>query len=362
MLNPFLPLGVSFLAALIATPLSLVLIKRLKIIDDPAIHKHPAIIHKKPVPRGGGMPLFAGVLVSSLLFLPLTKATIGLFSASFLSLIVGVVDDKIDISPYIRIVFNIIASLIVVGAGVGVPFITNPLIGGVIHLDTIRLAFNFFGSHSILLFSDIVALVWIVWVMNMINWSTGVNGQMPGLVAISAIVIGILSMRFTSLDTNSIIAYRLSFAIAGSCLGFLIFNFYPAKIFPGYGATSIYLLLASVAILSGAKLATAILVLGIPMIDGVFTVVRRIITGHSPFMHDNKHLHHILLRMGVKQPFVALFYWSSSAILGAISLSLSSKGKLFAMLSLFILVVGALAFLHLLIKHIDKNGNRKTSI
>lgn len=362
MLNIFFPIIVSFLVSLTATPLSLIFIRHWKLIDDPKTHKHPAMLHKKPIPRGGGIPLFAGVLVSSLLFLPITKVTIGLLSASFLALIVGTIDDRADLSPYIRIIFNILVGLIVVGAGVGIPFVTNPIAGGVIHLDTIHFVFNFFGSHSVILFSDFAALIWIIWVMNMINWSTGVDGQMPGLVAISAIVIGILSMRFTSLDTNSIIAYRLSFAIAGACLGFLIFNFYPAKIFPGYGATSIYLLLAAVSILSGAKLATAILVLGIPMIDGIFTLVRRVVTGHSPFVHDNKHLHHILLRMGIKQPFVALFYWMFSAILGAISLSLSSKGKLFAMTTLFIVVLGFLTFLHLFFNHIDENRNRKIGI
>ncbi len=360
--NIFFPLVVSFLGTVIATPLALILIRRWKLIDDPRIHKHPAMLHKKPVPRGGGIPLFIGVFISALLFLPLAKVTVGLMFASFIALLVGTIDDKMDIAPIIRLILNMVVALIVVGSGVGIPFVTNPFVGGVIHLDTIRLTFNFFGSHSILLFSDIIALVWIMWVMNMINWSTGVDGQMPGLVAISAIVIGILSMRFASIDSNSIIASRLSFAIAGSCLGFLIFNFYPAKIFPGYGATSIYLLLAAVAIISGAKLATAVLVLGIPMIDGIFTLVRRITTGHSPFVHDNKHLHHILLRMGIKQPFVALFYWLISAILGAISLSLSSRGKFFAIATLFIVVIGVLTFLHLFIDNIDENKNRQTAL
>ncbi|MCL4353798.1 undecaprenyl/decaprenyl-phosphate alpha-N-acetylglucosaminyl 1-phosphate transferase [Patescibacteria group bacterium] len=360
--NVILPIVTSFLATIIAVPVSLIFIRKWKLIDDPATHKHPAIIHAKPVPRGGGIPLFIGVFVSALLFLPLVKVTLGLMLASFIALAVGIADDKLDITPGIRFVLNIVVALIVVGSGVGIPFVTNPFAAGVIHLDTIRLEFNFFGSHSILLFSDILALIWIMWVMNMINWSTGVDGQMPGFVAISAIVIGILSLRFQSSDINSIIASRLSFAIAGSALGFLIFNFYPAKIFPGYGATSIYLLLASVAILSGAKLATAILVLGVPMIDGVFTLMRRSLTGHSPFVHDNKHLHHILLRMGVKQPYIALFYWTISAILGAISLSLSSKEKFFAIVTLFIVILGALTFLHLFIDLIDEERNPKTSL
>src|SRR3989338_3034728 len=125
-----------------------------------------------------------------------------------------------------------------------------------------------------------------------------------------------------------IVGEDLAFIIAGSALGFLIYNFHPAKIFPGYGATSIYLLLSVVAMLSSAKLATAILVMGVPLADGVYTVFRRVISGRSPFWHDKKHLHHLLLSSGYSQRRIALFYWIISAILGALSLVLSSKGKL----------------------------------
>jgi UDP-GlcNAc:undecaprenyl-phosphate/decaprenyl-phosphate GlcNAc-1-phosphate transferase len=191
--------------------------------------------------------------------------------------------------------------------------------------------------------------------MNMLNWSKGVDGQMPGIVAISAIAIGILSLRFEVLDQVSIMNAKLSFIIAGASLGFLIYNFYPARIFPGYSATSIYLLLSVVSILSSAKLATAILVMGVPMMDGVFTILRRVFTGKSPFWHDKKHLHHLLLGLGFSQRVIALFYWLFSAILGSLALVLSSKGKAFAIIMLIILVGGALMFLHFLTK---KNETR----
>jgi UDP-GlcNAc:undecaprenyl-phosphate GlcNAc-1-phosphate transferase len=194
--------------------------------------------------------------------------------------------------------------------------------------------------------------------MNMLNWSKGVDGQMPGIVAISAIVIGVLSLRFSPLDTTSTMVATLSFIIAGGALGFLLFNFYPAKIFPGYGATSIYLLLAVVSILSGAKLATAILVMGVPLTDGAITILRRLLSGKSPFWHDKKHLHHLLLSLGFSQRRIALFYWVISAILGSISLVLSSKGKLFAIIMLVITAGGAILFLHFFIRR----ANDKTSI
>lgn len=336
------PLLVAFLTTVIATPLSLRLFKKFGILDDPKKHKHPAIIHTKPVPRGGGVPLFAGVLVAGLLFLPQTRVTVGLFLAASISLIVGILDDKFDVSPYIRFLTNILSALIVIYSGVSIAFITNPL-GGILNLSP--------------LISNIIVVLWIVWVMNMLNWSKGVDGQMPGIVAISAIVIGLLSLRFPIIDEPSLISAKLSFIIAGASLGFLVFNFYPARIFPGYSATAIYLLLSVVSILSSAKLATAILVMGVPMMDGLFTVFRRIKSGRSPFWHDKKHLHHLLLGLGLSQRKIALFYWLFSAILGSLALVLNSRGKIFAIIMLLIIVGGGILFLRFLLKRTNGKTN-----
>jgi UDP-GlcNAc:undecaprenyl-phosphate GlcNAc-1-phosphate transferase len=349
------PLLFAFLATVIAMPLSLTLLKRFNIVDDPKKHKHPAIIHKKPIPRGGGIPLFIGVLVASIFFLPLTKVIIATLIAAFFSLVIGVIDDKYDLSPYLRFVVNIFCAVFVVFMGANIPFITNPF-GGILNFSHLQVPF--FDGTAISLLVYVIAIIWIVWVMNMLNWSKGVDGQMPGIVAISAIVIGILSLRFSHLDQTSATAATLSFIVAGASLGFLVFNFYPAKIFPGYGATAIYLVLAVASILSGAKLATAILVMGVPMTDGFITIARRILSGRSPFWHDKKHLHHLLLSLGFGQRRIALFYWTISAILGALSLVLSSKGKLFAIIMLVILAGGAILFLQFLLRR----TNDETSI
>lgn len=343
-----LPLFLAFVITAAATALTLPIIKRLGILDDPKKHKHPAIIHKKPIPRAGGIPLLIGIFLTSIIFLPPTSMTATLFLAAFIALVIGVMDDKLDISPYVRFEVNIICAVLIVIAGVSIPFITNPL-GGILYLDAIKLPLIPFIHLG-----DLAAIIWIVWVTNMINWSTGVDGQMPGVIAISAIVIGFLSLRFPLSDPNTFIAANLSFIIAGSSLGFLLFNFYPAKIFPGYGATSMYMLLAAVAILSGVKLATAIMVMAVPLIDGVVTIVRRMLTGHSPFWHDNRHLHHLLLRLGFGQRRIALSYWLVSAIFGLVSLALSSREKLFAMLMIVIVVLGAILTLHLLVGRNDE--------
>lgn len=344
----FFPLIIAFLITAVITPISLGLIKKMGLLDDPKTHRHPGIIHKKIIPRGGGIPLFIGIVLAGIFFLPLTKTVVALFAAGLIALLIGVADDKYDISPYIRFVGNIVVALIVVKSGITIPFITNPF-GGILYLNSIILPFS-------IALSDIIAMLWIIWVMNMLNWSKGVDGQMPGIVAISAITIGLLSLRFAESDSFSKISLDLSFIIAGASLGFLIFNFHPAKIFPGYGATAIYLLLSATSILSGAKLATAILVMGVPMTDGIFTILRRVLTGRSPFWHDKKHLHHLLLGLGISQRYIALFYWIISAILGALALVLSSTAKLFAIIMLLVIVGGTLVFLHrILNKTYDKD-------
>jgi len=341
----FFPLIIAFLITAVITPASIILIKKIGLLDDPRTHKHPGIIHRKITPRGGGIPLFVGIVSTAVFFLPLTKTVIALFIAGLIALLIGVADDKYDISPYLRFIGNIVVALIVVMSGITISFITNPF-GGILYLNSITLPLNLLGVSLSIALSDVIAVLWIIWVMNMLNWSKGVDGQMPGIVAISAITIGILSLRFAGLDSFSKISLDLSFIIAGASLGFLIYNFHPAKIFPGYGATSVYLLLSAVSILSGAKLATAILVMGIPMIDGLFTIIRRILSGRSPFWHDKKHLHHLLLSFGISQRYIALFYWIISAILGTLALVLGSQAKIFAIIMLLIIVGGTLIFLH----------------
>lgn len=342
-----LPFLVACGVTVFATPLSIKWIKKKGLIDDPKKHIHPGIIHKKPIPRGGGLPLFIGTWVAIFLFVPISLQIGALFFASLLLLVVGLLDDKWnahgkDISPYIRFFINIIAAGIVVLGGINIHFITNPFGEGVL----------FFSP----LIDNILSIIWLVWIMNMLNWSKGVDGQMPGIVAISAIIIGVLSLKLTMNGEIITSDALLSFIIAGSAIGFLFFNFYPAKIFPGYGATSLYLLLGVVAMLSSTKLATAILVMGVPMVDALFTIGRRILARHSPFKGDKKHLHHLLLQMGFDQRRIALFYWAISAILGILALLLESRSKFFVMIMVGVITAGGLLFLHA----ITKKTNEKT--
>jgi UDP-GlcNAc:undecaprenyl-phosphate/decaprenyl-phosphate GlcNAc-1-phosphate transferase len=344
-----------FITALAVTSIltffTIPLVKKFGLLDDPKMHKHPGIIHTKPVPRGGGIPLYFGALISGIIFIPFNQTIFAVFFAAFIALCIGILDDKLnarskDVSPYIRTLIQILAAIIIVGSGVSTHFITNPFGQGVLHLDVVKLVIPFL--HLSLLLSDLISVIWLIWVMNMLNWSKGVDGQMPGIVAISAIVIGILSLKLNPTGHGGLADAQLSFIIAGCAIGFLFFNFYPAKIFPGFGATSLYLLLGVASILTSAKLATAILVMGVPLVDFMFTIARRILSKKSPFHGDKKHLHHILLKLGYSQRQIALFYWCISGILGMLSFLLESRSKVFVILMVIAVTGGALLFLHLI--------------
>lgn len=341
-LNLFLyPFLVSVLVSLIVMPLVIKLAYKLELIDDPKKHRHPAIIHKTPIARGGGLGIYVSILLTSVFFLSLNVQFITILLCGFLVVLVGLLDDKYDLSPYLRFAANIILVSIVVFSGISIPFVTNPL-GGILNFQV----FN----GNIFFFPQILAVIWIVWVMNMLNWSKGVDGQMPGIAAISAIVIGVSSLRFPVLDSTNIFSAEFSFIIAGAALGFLFYNFYPAKIFPGYSATILGFFIGILSILSGVKLATAVLVMGIPTVDAVFTILRRTLSKKSPFWHDKGHLHHVLLDLGLGQRSIAIFYWIMSCVLGFIALNLSSKGKLFAIILLIVLVGGGILTLKLILK------------
>lgn len=290
----------------------------------------------KPVPRGGGIPIFISILVTSLIFLPFDKHLLGILLAAFFTLIIGIWDDIKDISPKLRLISNILVALIVVASGIGIAYISNPF-GGVIDLSFLKINFNFFGPHSIWVISDLLAVFWIVWCMNIVGWSTGVDGQLPGFVAISAFFIGILGFKYAT-DISQWPVIILAAVVSGAYLGFLPFNFFPQSIMPGYSGKSLAgFFLAVLAILSGAKLATVIFLLGIPMLDAIAAIIRRIKNRKPIYIGDGQHFHHQLLKLGWSRRQISYLYWSVSLVLGLISLLLNSQQKIYAFLGIALL-------------------------
>ncbi len=304
------------------------------VVKDKKTHNATAI---SAVPRGGGIPIFIAVTITSLLLLPLDKHLIGILIAALVSLIVGVWDDIKDISPLFRFLANILTALIVVGSGIGIAYISNPISGGVFDLSFLKINFNFLGNHSIWVISDLIAIIWIVWCMNIVGWATGVDGQLPGFTAISAFFIGLIGFRYSA-DITQWPVIILSGAVCGAYLGFLPFNFFPQSIMPGYSGKSLAgFFLPVLSILSGAKMATLLFLLAIPMIDAVYTIIRRLIQRRPIYLGDGQHFHHQLLKHGFSRRSIALIYWAFSLVLGLISLFLNSSQKAYVFIGFALL-------------------------
>lgn len=344
-----LPFIISTLISFLTTPIIILLLKKMNILDNPQKHQHAKITHQYPVPRGGGIPIFLSIL-SSLFFLPLDKHLKGIILGAGIALIVGILDDRFEekIHPLLRLASNFLAATIVVLSGIGIAFVNNPF-GGIIRLDSPQICFTFLNQpHCLWVLADILAIFWIAWTMNFVGWSGGVEGQMPGVVIIAALTIAGLSLKFSA-DIAQWPVIILAFILAGSYLGFLPWNFYPQKIMPGYGGKTLAgFMLAVLSILSTAKIATLMLVLGVPLIDAVYLVLKRMFSGRSPVWGGREHLHHRLLFLGWGKRRIALFYWSVTSILAILALQLNSKQKFYTMFMLIILFLGGILCLNYL--------------
>lgn len=310
-------------------------------IDDPKQNKHQKRTHHRPVPRGGGIPVFFSFLFSSLLFLTLDKYLIAIAAAALILTLVAILDDLYDIHPYWRLAAGLMAGLIVVGSGIGIAFVSHPFQEGVIHLDSIKMTINYLGkTRNIWIVADFFALIFILWNMNIVNWSKGLDGQLPAFVVVGFIFLGLLSDSFSA-DPTQFNNTILSFALAGGFAGLLIYNWYPQKIMPGYGGGSLAgFFLSVLAILSGAKVATTLMVLSVPTADAIYTIVRRLTAGRSPIWGDRGHLHHQLLdNFGWGRRRVAVFYAVTSLLMGMLSLYLDTLGKIIALSASFSLVI-----------------------
>lgn len=343
-LQPFL---VSFGIAFMTTWLVVRLGGKLKIIDDPATHKHPKVTHDKPVPRGGGIPVYLALLAGSVIFLPFNKRAFGLMAGLTILLITGWLDDRYEekVSPYVRLVINGLAAACVIGAGIGIAYITNPL-GGVLRLDQPQTCFWFWGAgHCIWWLSDVFALVWLVWMQNILGWSSGVDGQLPGFVMVAAVTIAVMGSRITG-DASQIPVIVLAALTAGAYAGFLPWNWFPQKIMPGYGGKSMAgFLLGVLAILSGAKVGTMLIVLGMPFVDAVMVIVKRLKEGRSPFQGGREHFHHLLLDLGWKKEKIARFYLGVSLVLAVLALQLKAEAKYFTMTTVILVLAGGIWWL-----------------
>lgn len=303
-------------------------------------------IHKTPVARLGGIALFISFFILVFSLTSLDKHLIGLFIGAFILLTFGIIDDIWRLKPYQKLLGQILAVLVIVASGIGINFITNPF-GGVILLDTLKIPLTLFGTtYHITFWADLFTLFWVLVLINAVNFLDGLDGLASGVSGISAFIIFLLSL---SPDVSQPQTALLALVLAGVAFGFLPLNFYPAKIFMGdSGSMFLGFTLAVLAIFSGGKVATALLILGLPILDVFWAVIRRLLKGKSPFEADKKHLHHEILKSGLSQRKTVLLIYSITLIFGLLALISQSFNKLIGLILLFSFVVILISFLYFL--------------
>ena len=294
--------------------------------------------HRQPTATVGGLAMLGGLFAAILLSIPLTELDQALHRSPYellrlglmlggLSIVAAVsfIDDLRDLPALPRLGLHFLAALIAVGPYLWDQTLYPDVLGAATEARGIILtAFNFpfvrqIHLHEISPWLAIGATVlWIAGIQNMLNWADGLDGLAAGITLIAASVLALHTLR---LDPPQYTVAMLPLAIAGVCAAFLIFNFHPAKIFMGdVGAMSLGYLLAVSAIIGGAKLATALLVLGVPLIDMVWLVITRTVRGRGASAAGRDHLHLRLQDLGFSQRQVVAFYYGLSLIFGSIAL------------------------------------------
>ncbi|PIR43774.1 hypothetical protein COV24_00860 [candidate division WWE3 bacterium CG10_big_fil_rev_8_21_14_0_10_32_10] len=341
----FLPLLISFIVSQLVVSLVIKNASKLKIVEYPGLRFEPSQVLQKPTPRGGSIAFFVSFALVSLIFMGPTQRILGLTIGILITTIAGYLDDRFKLGYLPRLLFFLpLAIIIVVLSGFVMLYIPNPF-GDPIKLDALRYTFDLFGKHSIVIYGAIVSFVWFLWISNMMSWNNGTDGQFVAISAVSALVVGILSLRFDNLSYEQILSAKIAFITLGALLGLFRATFPPQKIIWGFGATGVGLVLGSLALLSGTRVAMASLVLLIPSIDTLYVIVSRIKHKKSPFAGDRNHLHHKLLDLGWSKKKISLFYWGISILFGIVSLLSSGKSTALVFILFSGLVLFAIIFI-----------------
>jgi UDP-GlcNAc:undecaprenyl-phosphate GlcNAc-1-phosphate transferase len=327
---------VAAVLSLAITPLIRRFVVHHEIVDLPEERR----VNTIPMPRAGGLAIAASFLLTTSLFLlanhqltlvaeviaPSELAALLLGGAAAAAL--GAIDDFLDLRARWQLVGQIGLALFAVWAGIVIDFINNPFGEG-----AIRFAGPFAAGFTVF---------WIVGMINSINFIDGLDGLSSGIALIASVTLGLISL---STQVGQPLVAVLCFALAGALLGFLRWNLYPAKIFSGTsGVQFVGYTLAVLSILGTAKVAVALLVLGVPIIDTFWIIVRRLSQGRSPFSPDRNHIHHRLLDLGLSHRQTVFVIYGICLALALLALLLSGVNQLYAFLAIF-LVFGLVLFI-----------------
>jgi len=300
----------SFLLTLILVPFIKKLAFKVGAVDNPSQRK----VHCKPMPRLGGLAIYIGFIAMVLITQPINQQIIGLVLGSTIIALLGVVDDIKDISPKVKLAGQILAACVLVAFNIDVDFITHPFLRG----EILPLKY----------FSIPVTILWVVGITNAVNLIDGLDGLAAGTSTIAALTLAIVGYT-----QGELLMTVLSLMLAAATLGFLKYNFYPAQIFMGdSGSMFLGFNLSALAIMGFVKSITVIsvfvpiLILGIPIFDTLFAIIRRYFNGQPIFQADKEHLHHCLLNKGFTHKQTVL-------VIYAINLLLAGTGVLLTYLT-----------------------------
>lgn len=314
---------------------------RYGIVDVPGSARK---LHARPTPLLGGISIYVALVTLIVLYyffrpeswIAITDAQvhgkhlIGILLGGGILAVGGMLDDIYSLRPRYQLIAPILAAIMVISFGIGVDVITNPF-GGVIRLDQWNILLFWWNDlpRYFTVFSDVITFVWLLGMMYTTKLLDGLDGLVSGITLIGAVIIALVSVLFFVNMPTAV----LSALVAGVFAGFLILNFYPAKIFLGEaGSTLAGYLLGVMAMISGAKFATLLLIFGIPILDVAWVLVRRIfIEKRSPFVGDRTHLHFRLLDAGFSHRTVVLMLYFLSASFGMSGLFLQSAQKIMAL-------------------------------
>ena len=318
----------------------------------------------KPSARGGGFLFAVLFLVLALLFLPKNGVTLAILSAVLLCGLIGLIDDFQNANPGSKVkalenpIVRLVALLplpvfIIILFGVVPQYVSNPFDGSIFLTD---FAVTILGKVFMPL-PYLFTLIWTLAIMNMLSWSNGVDGQFGGISGIAFIILGLLALRLVGTEPVQITTAKMAFIAGGICLGFIPHTWHPSKVMWGFGAVTVGLLISAISIMSRAKVATAIMIIMIPFLDGTITVARRVLQGKNPLKGDRKHLHHLLMARGWSVKRIALFYWASTLIFGTVGLITAEKSAVPVTL-----ISGGLVSVGIIALNILSAGKEKTAI
>lgn len=333
-------------------------------------------VHEQPTPRVGGLALLISFLLVVIVWnfihpeqfaqfnfpfalggWSIDKRLLGILAGATILVIVMLIDDIRGLSAWTKLATQILVGLVIIASGIGLVYINNPF-GNTIYLNSWQIPVTLSGvTYHIAVWGDLVLMIWLVLMMNALNFLDGLDGLAGGVGMIALVILIALSLSLAQPATALVAGI-----FAGALLGFLPYNLHKAKAFLGdSGAMLIGFILAVLGVISGAKFATILLVLGVAVIDAMLVIFIRLSLGKNPLTTpDQNHLHHRLLKAGFSVRQSVAILWTLALVFGGLGIFMSGRSKVLALGWLIITVVAIIGLASLLTYRRVYAGTRKS--